>query len=328
MTSRDRDASGVPSEAPGPAGSYHLPVLVEEVVEVMEPAGSGEILDGTVGGGGHARALLEAYPECRILAVDRDPEALERARRELAPWGDRVRYVQARFDEAARGAGLAGPALAGALLDLGVSSHQIDRPERGFSFRSDSIPLDMRMGGEASDAPTAADLLNESDEEDLVRIFRELGEEPRARRLAREIVRRRAEAPFRTAGDLLEAMGRVYGHAPLPKERARVFQALRIEVNEELEALDRGLPFLRDALLPGGVLVVISYHSLEDRRVKNAFRDWARECVCPPGMPICTCRGEPLGTLLTRKVVRPSTEEVEANPRARSARMRAWRKAA
>lgn len=308
--------------------TYHVPALLEEVVAALEPAARGEVMDGTVGGAGHARALLERYPECRLLAVDRDPEALERARKELAPFGDRVRFVLARFDEAARGAALAGPTLDGALLDLGVSSRQIDRPERGFSFQSEGAPLDMRMGGREGGGPTAADVLNEEAERDLARIFREHGEEPRSRKLAREVVRRREEAPFRTVGDLIQAMARAFGHLPLPGERARAFQALRIEVNRELESLDEGLPLIRNALLPGGVLVVISYHSLEDRRVKHAFRGWSRSCVCPAGMPVCTCRGRPLGTVLTRKPVRPADEEVARNPRSRSARMRAWRKAA
>jgi 16S rRNA (cytosine1402-N4)-methyltransferase len=312
----------------GMEGTYHVPVLLDEVVAVFEPAARGEIMDGTVGGAGHARALLERYPECRLLAVDRDPEALERARRELAPFGPRVRFVLARFDEAARGAGLAGPSLMGALLDLGISSRQIDRKERGFSFQAPNAPLDMRMGGEEGEGPTAADLLNEAEEGELSRIFREYGEEPRSRRLAREVVRRRGELPFRKVEDLIHAMARAFGHDPLPGERARVFQALRIEVNRELESLDEGLPLIRDALLPGGVMVVISYHSLEDRRVKNAFREWSRSCVCPVELPMCVCRGEPLGESLTRKPVRPGDGEVQANPRSRSARMRAWRKAA
>jgi 16S rRNA (cytosine1402-N4)-methyltransferase len=309
-------------------GTYHVPVLLDEVVGLLEPAARGEIMDGTVGGAGHARALLESYPECRLLAVDRDPEALERARRELAPFADRVRFVLARYDEAARGAGLAGPTLMGALLDLGISSRQIDRKERGFSFQAPTAALDMRMGGEEEGGPTAAELLNGVEEGELSRIFWEYGEEPRSRRLAREVVRRRQEAPFRTVDDLIRAMARAFGHDPLPGERARVFQALRIEVNRELESLEQGLPLIRDALLPGGVMVVISYHSLEDRRVKNAFREWSRSCVCPVELPICVCRGEPLGESLTRKVIRPRDEEVEANPRSRSGRMRAWRKAA
>jgi 16S rRNA (cytosine1402-N4)-methyltransferase len=311
-----------------PEGAYHLPVLVDEALEALAPAARGEVMDGTVGGGGHARALLERYPECRLLAVDRDPEALERARKELAPFGDRVRFVQARFDEAAEGAGIAGPTLSGALLDLGISSRQIDRPERGFTFQADDAPLDMRMGGKGSHDPTAAAILNQGDEDELLRIFREYGEEPRARRLVREVLRRREEGPFQTAIHLVEAMTRAFGHPPAPGDKARIFQALRIAVNQELDSLDRGLPLIRDALLPGGVMVVISYHSLEDRRVKNAFREWSRDCVCPPKLPICTCRGRRLGDLLTRKPIRPGDDEVRTNPRSRSARLRAWRKAA
>lgn len=285
-------------------------------------------MDGTVGGGGHAEAILREIPESRVLAVDRDEEALKESRRALGPWGDRVRFLRARFDEAARGAGLLGPSLRGALLDLGVSSRQIDEDRRGFAFRSGEAPLDMRMGGEGEATPTAAMILNEGEEEELARIFREFGEEPRARRLAAEIVKRRASEPFERAKDLLDAMNVVYRRPPTAKEKARVFQALRIQVNRELESLRTALPLLREALLPGGVLVVISYHSLEDRHVKHTFREWSRSCVCPPDLPVCVCRGEPLGETLTRKVVRASDDEVAANPRARSARLRAWRKAA
>jgi 16S rRNA (cytosine1402-N4)-methyltransferase len=311
----------------GGGGTYHLPVLVEEVVRFLAPAADGEILDGTVGGGGHAEALLSAYPECRVVAVDRDPEALEEARRRLTPFGERVRFLRARFDEAGAAAGLAGPVLAGALLDLGVSSRQLDARERGFTFRS-GAPLDMRMEGAAGDGPTAADLLNQWEEGELKVLFRRFGEEPRARFIAREVVRRRRDAPFRTAQDLLETMETAFRRPPAIKERARVFQALRIQVNDEMGALERALPAIRDALLPGGVFVVISYHSLEDRPVKTAFREWSRRCICPPEIPICRCRGEALGTNLTPSVVRPGAEEVERNPRARSARLRAWRKAA
>lgn len=306
---------------------YHRPVLVDEVVALLAPAAGGEILDGTVGGGGHAEALLTAYRACRVLAVDRDPEALDEARRRLAPFGDRVRFLRARFDEAAGGAGLAGPVLAGALLDLGVSSRQIDASERGFAFRS-GAPLDMRMEGGEGGGQTAADILNQWEEEDLKQLFRRYGEEPRARFLAREVVRRRGEAPFRVAEDLVEAMGTAFRRPPAIKEKARVFQALRIHVNDEMGALERALPALKDALVPGGVLVVISYHSLEDRPVKNTFREWSRSCICPPELPICVCRGEALGETLTRSVVRPSDVEVARNPRSRSARLRAWRKAA
>jgi 16S rRNA (cytosine1402-N4)-methyltransferase len=174
----------------------------------------------------------------------------------------------------------------------------------------------------------AGAFLQSGDEERLHQVFREYGEEPRARRLAAEVVKRRQTEPFETADQLVAAMGTTYGRAPTAQDKARIFQAVRIAVNEELEALERALPALRDVLNDGGVLVVIAYHSLEDRIVKHAFREWSRACVCPPGIPICTCRGEPLGEVLTRKPVRPSEDEVRENPRARSARLRAWRKAA
>ncbi len=307
--------------------AYHTAVMVDEVVDLLRPAASGTILDGTLGGGGHSEALLERYPECTILGVDRDPEAREEAGRRLERFGNRVRIMGARFDEAARAAGLAGPTLDGALLDLGISSHQIDADRRGFTFREEA-PLDMRMEGREGGGPTAANLLNEWEEERISRLLRSYGEEPRSRAIAREIVRRRAQRPLETSEDLAAAMAAVYGRPPLSKEKARVFQALRIEVNDEIGALERALPAIRDALVPGGVFVVIAYHSLEDRPVKRAFREWSRACVCPPEIPICVCRGAPLGTLLTRSVARPSEAEIESNPRARSARLRAWRKAA
>jgi 16S rRNA (cytosine1402-N4)-methyltransferase len=171
-------------------------------------------------------------------------------------------------------------------------------------------------------------VLAEAPEEELVRIFREYGEEPRARRLAREVVKRRRTAPLATSDDLVAALAGALGRAPSMKEKARIFQALRIAVNQELEALEQGLPAIRDVMNGGAVFVVIAYHSLEDRAVKNAFRDWSRACICPPEVPICVCRGEALGQTLTRKVVRPSEAEVTRNPRARSARLRAWRRAA
>ena len=307
---------------------YHEPVMVDEVLARLEPREEGFYMDGTVGGGGHTRALLEACPGCRVLAVDRDPDALAEAARALGPVRDRVRFLQARFDEATRDFEVVDRGLDGALLDLGVSSHQIDAGERGFSYR-DGTPLDMRMGkGGDGDAPTAARLLNEAPEEELSRIFFEYGEERRARRLARAVVARRDEAPFETSDDLLEVMDEVLSKPVTHQDRARIFQALRIAVNDELASLEAALPALRDALNGGGVLVVIAYHSLEDRIVKHTFRDWSRACVCPPRIPVCRCRGRALGEVLTRKPMRPSEDEVESNPRARSARLRAWRKAA
>ena len=303
---------------------FHDPVLAREVVEFMAPSGDGIYLDGTVGGGGHTAILLEECSSCRIIAVDRDPDALKAAKATLAPLGAQVRFIQARFDEALRSLDLSEP-LAGVLLDLGVSSHQLDSDERGFAFRA-AVELDMRMDATQADTPSAAQILNSEPEEALARIFHEYGEGPRSRGLARAIVERRAAKPLRTSDDLVAVLYRTLGRAPKAKEKARIFQALRIAVNEELASLERGLTEFREAMAPDGRIVVISYHSLEDRLVKNAFRDWSRSCVCPPGMPVCTCRGEPLGTVLTRKAVRPSDVEVRRNPRARSARLRAWRK--
>jgi len=299
--------------------------MAREVLDLLDPSERGFYLDGTVGGGGHARAILDACADCRVLAVDRDPEALAEARETLAPYRSRVRFLAERFDRAPRDPEARDRGLDGALLDLGVSSHQLDADERGFTFRR-GAPLDMRMGpGAKSDART---LLAEASEAELARIFRDYGEEPRARRLAREVVKRRSTEPLSTSDDLVAALSVVLGRAPSVKEKARIFQALRIAVNEEMEALEAGLPAIRDVMNGGAVLVVIAYHSLEDRAVKNAFREWSRACVCPVESPVCTCRGEPLGETLTRKVMRPSDEEVARNPRARSARLRAWRRAA
>lgn len=303
---------------------YHDPVLGPEAVDLLELKDRGFYLDGTVGGGGHAFLILSACAGCRLLAVDRDPEALEAARERLSPFRGRVRFVQARFDDAVDDVEVRDCGLDGALLDLGISSHQVDRDERGFSFRA-GTSLDMRM---SSEGPTAADLLNQADEAELARIFREYGEEPRGRALAREVVRRRDETPFVTSDHLVAALYRTLRREPTHQEKARVFQALRVAVNDELEALSRALEGLREALNDGGILAVIAYHSLEDRMVKHAFREWSRSCVCPPALPVCACRGRALGETLTRKPIRAGVDEVERNPRARSALLRAWRKAA
>lgn len=299
--------------------------MVREVLEYLKPERGGVYFDGTTGGGGHSLAIVSASSDARIIAVDQDTEALDVAGRRLERFGDRVEFVHANFATAAEAVAVP---LAGALLDLGVSSHQIDEASRGFSFRA-GTPLDMRMY--ASDArPTAAQLLNGADESELADIFYHFGEERRARPLAREVVRRRKSSPFVVSDDLNAVLDAVLGRGrPLDvQDRARIYQALRIAVNEELDVLDRALPALRDALEPGGVLVVLSYHSLEDRRVKDAFREWSRSCVCPPELPVCMCRGVPLGELLTRKPRMASEAEVRENSRARSARLRAWRRAA
>ena len=310
----------------GMKGRYHDPVLVQEVLEVLDVARDGTILDGTLGGGGHTEAMLLAWPRCRVLGVDRDPEAIRSAAERLAPFLERVRFLEMRFDHALDDATVRRDGLDGALLDLGVSSWQLDEDHRGFAFRR-GLALDMRMEGSGVGG-TAADLLNQADEEDLARIFREYGEEPKARKLAREVVRRREGNPIRTSDDLVAVLARTLDRVPGPKESARIFQALRIAVNEELESLAQALPLIRDTLNPGGVLAVIAYHSLEDRIVKDAFREWSRDCVCPPGLPVCLCRGKALGGPVFKGLRRPAPEEVEKNPRSRSALLRAWRKAA
>lgn len=301
----------------------HVPVLVEEVLSFLRPDRGGVFFDGTLGDGGHSEAILSASESARVIGVDQDPEALAVARRRLERFGERFRAVRSNFADAA--AALEEP-LAGALLDLGLSSRHLDVLERGFTFRP-GAPLDMRMAGKSAvGLPTAADLLNELPERELADLFYRYGEERRSRRLAAAVVRRRAEAAFRTSDDLVEVIDAALGPRVDVQDRARIFQALRIAVNDEMGVLERVLPLLRDRLEAGGVLVVISYHSLEDRQVKNAFREWSRSCVCPPELPVCRCRGVPLGETLTRKPVYPSEAEVARNPRARSARLRAWRK--
>jgi len=303
--------------------TYHVPVMVREVIAYLSPSRGGLYFDGTVGGGGHAVAILESSEGARLVGVDRDASALAESERRLSAYAGRYRLVQA--DYAAAAASLDEP-LSGALLDLGISSHQVDETGRGFTFR-EGAPLDMRMGGASSAERSAADLLNEATESELAEIFREWGEERRSRRLAAEVVRRRGERPFETSDDLVAAMRRSLGRLSV-QDKARIFQSLRIAVNREIEALETALPVLRDRLEAEGVFVVLSYHSVEDRTVKTSFREWSRSCVCPPELPVCRCRGRALGELLTRRAVVASAEEQASNPRSRSARLRAWRKAA
>lgn len=299
---------------------YHVPVMVREVLTLLAPERGGVYFDGTLGGGGHTEAILEAGDDARVIGVDQDPEALAVAQQRLAKFGDRVQLVEANFADAAESGD---ESLMGALLDLGISSRHIDAAERGFSFRPGS-PLDMRM---SSSGRSAADLLNTLDESDLADIFYYYGEERKSRRLARDVVHNRKLRPFTTSDDLLASMERALGPRQDPQDKARIFQALRIAVNNELEVLERALPALRDRLEDEGVLVVMSYHSLEDRRVKDAFREWSRDCICPPKSIICQCRGKALGKTLTKKPMLASDEEVAANSRSRSAKLRAWKKA-
>lgn len=306
------------------ASDYHAPVLVEEVMRHLL-AGGGLYLDGTAGGGGHAEALLERCPGCRLLAVDRDPEALETARARLDGHAGRVAFARMSFRDAPSHPRLRGEALAGALLDLGVSSHQLDRRRRGFTLRRGAA-LDMRMHQEAPGS--AAELLARASRGELHRALR-AGDAPRPGALAARIVQRRAGGALRTSDDLVAVLESVLGRRAAHAEKARLFQALRMRVNDEIAALEEGLPAIRDALRPGGTLVVISYHSVEDGIVKRAFRDWSDPSRgLPPRLPVRDAELAPLGRVLTRKPVAPAAAEVEANPRARPARLRAWRRAA
>lgn len=305
----------------------HEPVMPDEVLRYLCLERGGVFLDATIGGGGHAVRLLEAEPDVRVIGIDQDPEAIEASERRLAQYGDRVELRLGNFRDIERlEGGTDIQDLAGALLDLGVSSHQIDTTARGFSYRP-GTSLRMGMGGTTGEhREPAADLLNAATEYELGRVFRDFGDERRWRVLAREVVRRRKARPFRTSDDLVGALTAVLGRRASEREKARVFQAVRIAVNDELDALREGLERVCERLAVGGRLVVISYHSLEDRITKHMFRDWARACICPPRLPECRCRGEPLGRVVTRRPVRPTEEEVARNPRARSARLRAWEK--
>ena len=303
--------------------AYHAPVLAGAVVDLL--GGCRSVLDCTLGGGGHAITLLEAGVS-RVVGVDRDPEALSTAADRLRPYADAGRFeaIESNYAAVDEVPELSGATFDGILLDLGVSSHQVDAESRGFTFRP-GAPLDMRMGPDASG--TAADFLNEESERSLTDAFRLYADEPRAARLAREITRRRANRRFDSSDDLVGAIRAVLGPKSGAPDFARIFQAVRIAINDELSGLERALPVLRDRLAAGGTMVVIAYHSGEDRLVKHAFREWSAACICPPRQPVCTCRGRPLGTTLTRRALAASDAEVALNPRARSARLRAWRSA-
>lgn len=307
-----------------PASAYHAPVLAEIVVGLLTPAR--RVLDGTLGGGGHALALLDAGVQ-HVIGVDRDPEALAAAMSRLHSYAESGRFsaIESNYAVVAEDPALDGLDLDGVLLDLGVSSHQLDAEARGFTFRP-GARLDMRMGNDA--AETAADLLNHEDEHSLAGIFKDYGDERHATRLAREIVRRRSTRLFETSDDLVGAIRAVLGPRSGAPDFARLFQAVRIAVNDELPGLERALPALRDKLSPKGILAVITYHSGEDRIVKNSFRDWSADCVCPPKHPVCTCRGHSLGETMTRRPLTASGDEILRNPRARSAKLRAWRRSA
>ncbi len=303
------------------AGDFaHLPVMAAEVTDLLAPVPTGLVVDATVGGGGHSRLLLTARPDLRILGIDRDPAAVEAAGAALRPFGERARIVQGGFERVAEFVG--NEELVAILFDLGVSSPQLDRPVRGFSYWADAAPLDMRM--DSVQTLTAETVVNEYAESDLAALIARNGEERYARRIAAEIV---AARPLRSTGELVEAVKR---GIPAPARRRgghparRTFQAIRMEVNRELPSLESGLDESVHLLKPEGRVVVLAYHSLEDRIVKERFTDWSRTeepGYVPTGLPRRT--RNPITRLITRRAVKPSDAEVEANPRAKSARLRA-----
>ena len=332
--------SGTESDSGEPPTSFHhVPVLRDEVVAAFAPVPAGWVIDGTVGGAGHATAILDAHPHLSVLGLDRDPQAVAVATERLARFGPRAHVIHARFDRlhdtmqilrrfrsTDQVPGISWdddadePVVSGVLLDLGVSSPQLDRGDRGFSYRHGG-PLDMRM--DPTSGPSAADLVNEADEGELARIIRRFGDERHAGRIAKAIVSSRpittTERLAEIVRDAIPAAARRHGGHPA----TRTFQALRIEVNDELGQLERALGDALDLLVPGGRAAVITYHSGEDRIVARRFRDAAADdCVCPPGSGSCRCGGAPSVTLVPRKAVTASDAEIAANPRARSARLR------
>ncbi len=300
----------------------HQPVMLAEVLKALAPVVNGRILDGTVGAGGHAEAILEAG-EGQLLGIDRDPRAVQIARARLERFGSRAVVMEGSYDEAHEAMKELGwEKVEGMVFDLGVSSMQLDEPARGFAFSAEG-PLDMRMG---RDGPTAGELVNTLPEAELARIFSRYGQEPLARAVARAIVRARARQPITTTTQLAEIVSQAMGARRRAKARrhpaTRVFMALRIAVNEELARLGRLLERFVHWLAPGGVIVILTYHSLEDRLVKRAFAALARPCTCPPSLAVCVCGRRPLLTLPPGQPLCPSAREIQANPRARSAKMR------
>ncbi len=295
--------------------ALHVPVLLAPILARAE--GASRVVDGTLGHGGHAAAFLAAGAE--VLGIDRDPDAIATARARLGD--ERMQYVNAPYASPEAVAAVAAFHPDFLLLDLGVSSRQLDDESRGFTFRP-GAPLDMRMG---PDAPTAAEWLKSVDQVELKQVLRDYGDEPKAGRLAAEIVRRRENSDLATSDDLVNAIRASLGPRSGPGDFARIFQAVRIAVNEELTGLEEVLPLFREAVGPGGTLAVISYHSGEDRLVKGAFRLWGAGCTCPPGLPQCICGHVPLGRSEPRKAMIADDAETRANPRARSARLRFFR---
>ena len=304
----------------------HKPVLLAECIEALHIRPEGIYVDGTLGRAGHSREIAQRLTTGRLVCIDRDQAAIDAAQERLAPWMDRVTLVHSNFDRVSEIlAELDIPGVDGMLFDLGVSSPQLDDASRGFSYMHDA-PLDMRMSQQGE---TAADLVNTASREELARILRDYGEEPYAWQIAGHIVEARETAPIETTLQLADIVASAMPPAERRKNKnpsRRTFQALRIAVNHELDALEEGLDTIFDHLAPGGRLCVITFHSLEDRLVKNKFRRWSTACTCPPEFPVCVCGGKAKAKLITRKPIEADQQELEENRRSRSAHLRVLEK--
>lgn len=299
----------------------HIPVLLQECLDGLNIRPDGIYLDGTAGGAGHSGEIARRLTTGHLYSLDQDPDAIAVATQRLA--GLPATVIQSNFRNARTALASVGCAggLNGALLDLGVSSHQLDDAERGFSYRADA-PLDMRM---SQSGPTAADFVNTMSREELARVLREFGEEPYAWQIAGRIVARREQQPFETTLQLADAVASALPPAVRRKDKnpsRRTFQAIRIAVNGELDALGEGLDEIFDLLAPGGRFCIITFHSLEDRLVKQRFRQWATACTCPPELPVCVCGGKAKAKLITRKPIEATGDELANNRRSRSAKLR------
>ena len=302
----------------------HVPVLLEQCIEGLAIDPAGTYLDGTAGGAGHSREIAKRLTTGRLISLDQDPDAIQTATERLQ--GLPAQVVQVNFRQAKQALAQLGiQQINGALLDLGVSSHQLDDGDRGFSYHMDA-PLDMRM---SKSGQTAADLVAALSREELARILRDYGEEPYAWQIAGRIVKEREQKPILTTLQLAELVASAVPPAERRKSKnpaRRTFQALRIAVNSELDALNEGMDGIFDCLAPGGRFCIITFHSLEDRLVKNKFRRWATACTCPPEYPVCLCGGKPKAKLITRKPIEADSTELESNRRSRSAKLRVLEK--
>lgn len=305
----------------------HKSVLLEETIDSLMVKPDGIYVDGTLGGGGHASEVCRRLGEGgRLIGIDQDADAIRAASERLKPYGDHVTVMRSNYVNIAQILSDLGiEKVNGIYLDLGVSSYQLDTAERGFTYRDENAPLDMRM--DQRNTKTAADIVNTYTESDLYRIIRDYGEDKFAKNIAKHIVKRREEKPIETAGELTEVIKtaipmkvRATGGHPAK----RTFQAIRIELNQELEVLKNSIDTMIDLLAPGGRLSIITFHSLEDRIVKNRFRTNENPCICPPGFPVCMCGKKSKGKVITRKPILPSEVEMEENPRAKSAKLRVF----